>query len=529
MRIIIDVESFFLDDYERDGRRHNYARLKGRTSEGEVVPALVWNADAVNMDRALKNLTPDGLDLRDVNLAIQLEGNYRTRTRKSGSRTFPERSFYVDEGGYQILTGPAAELRTQRVRGAEAYQAAATLAETGDHKAAFERLSAFVRSFARVDVEPSLAVPFSPSVPAAIDATGSTPEDGVSGVALPAPEVTSEHDQAQEPDSSLPEPSAATEALDGSGSTVTEPSVETVEETGEVSPVEESAAEAVIEVPVVEKQEPAASPEPEPATVVAAVPEPAAAVPEIAVAEVAPQVFVSPVAAEKAAEGAPAPMAVRRRRGSMMSVIESGEPLLNDESPEELAAREFGISQDAQATQEATVETAAAPQPAPEQPKPSVPAAAVTPTQPRSAAPNAGVAGNAPRVPTTPSRGGMMSRPMPGRPASQPSPAQAPAAQPSGNGSGGRAPSAEQPAATPRIGPGVRGNAPMVAAPATPVAPTTPAAPAYRPSGTPRLPMSRPGGGLMRPGAIPAHRVVAQPAPTPTAEPTPTGVGFRRR
>jgi len=166
MRIIIDVERFHFDDFERDGQKHCYARIRGRTAAGEPVTALLWDADAVNINRALNNLTPDGLELADVSLAVQLDGGYKSRVRKgTGGRAFHERVFYVDESGFQILTGPAAELRRQRAQGATVFAAASALADGGDYAAAFAALAGFVRSFARLDEVSEAALQADAAVP----------------------------------------------------------------------------------------------------------------------------------------------------------------------------------------------------------------------------------------------------------------------------------------------------------------------------------------------------------------------------
>ena len=114
MKIILFADSFVFGDFEKDGKESHYGRLKGKTSGGRAVTALLWDTRAVAINREFGNLTPEGVEFRDMRFAVELEGRERLGRPRTGAggREYRERVFHVDE--FRILTGPALELHRAR-------------------------------------------------------------------------------------------------------------------------------------------------------------------------------------------------------------------------------------------------------------------------------------------------------------------------------------------------------------------------------------------------------------------------------
>lgn len=138
MRKIIQVEGYYVRPYERDGREGLFARITGMTSGGERVNAMLFNQSARALDRELRNLTPQGVEVRDMDFVLEMDGEDRISNGKRREPYFAAESFHV-------LTGPALELQRLRLRAPEALAEADALLAT-DRDAAFAALRAFVAS-----------------------------------------------------------------------------------------------------------------------------------------------------------------------------------------------------------------------------------------------------------------------------------------------------------------------------------------------------------------------------------------------
>jgi hypothetical protein len=185
---IVTVEAYRFGTFgqQRNGEVHQgyRAQIRGRTSYGALVRAVLWNADALAIDAEFRRLTPEGVTPADMRFVVEMDGEERSRMRRVDGREFSERTFNVSQGRFVVLTGPAQELHRARAEAAAVHSRATRLASAGDFEGAFRELNAYVADFSRVgthddEFHDSLDAP-------AASAARSTP---VSGTAAP-PDVT---------------------------------------------------------------------------------------------------------------------------------------------------------------------------------------------------------------------------------------------------------------------------------------------------------------------------------------------------
>jgi len=185
---IVTVEAYRFGTFEqqRNGEVHQdyRAQIRGRTSYGALVRAVLWNADALAIDAEFRRLTPEGVTPADMRFVVEMDGEERSRMRRVDGREFSERTFNVSQGRFVVLTGPAQDLHRARAEAAAVHSRATRLASAGDFEGAFRELNAYVADFSRVgthddEFHDSLDAP-------AASAARSTP---VSGTAAP-PDVT---------------------------------------------------------------------------------------------------------------------------------------------------------------------------------------------------------------------------------------------------------------------------------------------------------------------------------------------------
>jgi len=181
---IVTVEAYRFGTFgqQRNGEVHQgyRAQIRGRTSYGALVRAVLWNADALAIDAEFRRLTPEGVTPADMRIVVEMDGEERSRMRRVDGREFSERTFNVSQGRFVVLTGPAQELHRARTEAAAVHSRAARFASAGDLDGAFRELNAYVADFSRIathGAEFSDAVDASAQDPAPAGGTGA-PADG---------------------------------------------------------------------------------------------------------------------------------------------------------------------------------------------------------------------------------------------------------------------------------------------------------------------------------------------------------------
>jgi hypothetical protein len=207
MKIIVTAESYRFGEFARSAPKEgqspvgHFMRLNGKSPAGrKQAPIVLWDADAVALDADIRRLIPEGVDLVDMRLALEFEGEERAvERRKRDVGTFKERVFQVARNGFRVLTGPAQELHRARISAAGAYERATEIAAGGDFRAAYQALRVHLAGFARIDIpsddetaeiSEAVATGASADVPAAeAPVEGVSPEAGGAAVDAPQPPV----------------------------------------------------------------------------------------------------------------------------------------------------------------------------------------------------------------------------------------------------------------------------------------------------------------------------------------------------
>jgi hypothetical protein len=246
MKIIVTAESYRFGEFARNAPKEgqsatgHFLRLHGKSSGGHrQVPIVLWDGDAVALDAEVRRLMPEGVDLVDMRLALEFEGEERPveRRRRDGG-TFKERVFHVAKNGFRVLTGPAQELHRARISAAGACERAAEIAAGGDYRAAYLALRSHIAGFARLDLpsdddsadmsegpqaDAASATPSDTTVstvPAADTVAAPPDEAPAAGADVEAPAVQVEHEAATPAPGSVnpaPEADAGVEPVYGNG------------------------------------------------------------------------------------------------------------------------------------------------------------------------------------------------------------------------------------------------------------------------------------------------------------------------
>ncbi len=153
MKKIITIESYRFGEFNRknkDGGESvgHYARIWGRVSTGRMWAVVLWDSEAVSLNRQLEDVTPTGASIENMNFVVEVHGeikqklvsNNKASSEKSEPALVRQSYFQVEKNGFQLLMGPAQELHWTRVSAAIADKAAEKSAEHGDFKKAYETL-----------------------------------------------------------------------------------------------------------------------------------------------------------------------------------------------------------------------------------------------------------------------------------------------------------------------------------------------------------------------------------------------------
>lgn len=244
MKMIVKLQDIRFASFPIKGgtTEGHFARMRGVDALGKkTLPAVAWNTDAIKINREINGLLPEGMEVSDLNLFVELTGEQQVKVFTKNGREFSKTEFKVAKDGARILTGPGAELQAARFDATAAAVGAEALAHEGRPEEAYALLAKFAATFARLDREPTNTDEDDEVLEEMADLSPS--RDGVAGGVDPAPEV------------------AIAEAIAGTDAQITPPDVVTPAEVPEVQPevlansavqVEMTAAPAVESAPEAE-------------------------------------------------------------------------------------------------------------------------------------------------------------------------------------------------------------------------------------------------------------------------------------
>lgn len=148
MKTTLTATSFFSGTFGEN--ETPFASLYGETASGAKIKAMFWGRKAEVVAREIDNLVPEGVELRDVKLPIEVFGREkmgRPNPKKPGSTAQP----YIDVDRFNILTGPAMELHRGRAEAMAVLREAEALSEGFNYDEAYVKLREFVARLAGAD------------------------------------------------------------------------------------------------------------------------------------------------------------------------------------------------------------------------------------------------------------------------------------------------------------------------------------------------------------------------------------------
>jgi len=137
MKAIIEIKRTRADE----GKTGPWLRLAGRDHRGKNVNAVVFGPKATALTKELLDLVPEGEEIANRRLLIELVGQFKDGQFVRDGRTVKTRTLHVDS--YKVLTGPTLELARLR-RDAEAVlDKAEELRKAGDFQGGYRVLAEY--------------------------------------------------------------------------------------------------------------------------------------------------------------------------------------------------------------------------------------------------------------------------------------------------------------------------------------------------------------------------------------------------
>ena len=149
MKTIIKATNFKLtSSNDANGKKIWRGYIEGVLPSGEkFMPTYVWNYEALALHRAIVQLIPEGYQIHDIPVFIELHGNEVPRKFMKDGMEVKTKNFKLEENGAKVLTGVLADIQIQKFEAYAVLQQTKDLLTSGYQEEALEICLGFMEKF----------------------------------------------------------------------------------------------------------------------------------------------------------------------------------------------------------------------------------------------------------------------------------------------------------------------------------------------------------------------------------------------